>query len=109
MIIIKDKGPELVETNSTLDVLKNNTPLAGASEGIILIKSKASFFNYYIYSVSVCFPFYGINNLLNMPTGVVPVTHVNQDDLNALSDLDDNDLGVKEIKQVNSMIILLFA
>ena len=35
-----------------------------------------------------------------MPAGVVPVTHVNQDDLNALSDLDDNDLGVKEIKQV---------
>ena len=44
-----------------------------------------------------------------MPTGVVPATHVNQDDLNALNDLDDNDLGVKEIKQVNSMIILLFA
>ena len=35
-----------------------------------------------------------------MPAGVVPVTHVNQDDLSALSDLDDNDLGVKEIKQV---------
>ena len=44
-----------------------------------------------------------------MPTGVVPVTHVNQDDLNALSDLDDNDLGVNEFKQVNSIIILLFA
>ena len=57
-----------------------------------------------MYSVSVCFPFYGIKNLLNMPTGVVPVTHVNQDDLNALSDLDDNELGVQEIKQVTSII-----
>ena len=60
-----------------------------------------------MYFVSVCFPFYGINNLLNMPTGVVPVTHVNQDDLNALNDLDEcNDFGVKEIKQVNFIIVL---
>ena len=50
--------------------------------------------------VAVTFPFILLGNLLNMPAGVVPVTQVNQDDLNALSDLDDNDLGITEIKQV---------
>ena len=55
---------------------------------------------YLNFFVSVTFPFILVHNLLNMPAGVVPVTHVHQDDLNALSDLDDNDLGVKEIKQV---------
>ena len=50
--------------------------------------------------LAVTFPFILVHNLLNMPAGVVPVTHVHQDDIEALRDLDDNDLGVKEIKQV---------
>ena len=60
-----------------------------------------------LFSVSVTFPFILVHNLLNMPTGVVPVTQVQQDDLNALSDLDENDLGVKEIKQVCVLCKLL--
>ena len=46
------------------------------------------------------YPFVAAYNLLSMPAGVIPVTHVHQDDLDALDDLDDLDLGVKEIKQV---------
>ena len=56
--------------------------------------------SYVLWFVTATFPFILLNNLLNMPAGVVPVTHVNQDDLNTLNDLDDNDLGVKEIRQV---------
>ena len=43
LIIMKNEGPKvstckLVETNSALDFLKNNTPMASASEGIIFDK-----------------------------------------------------------------------
>ena len=41
LIIMKDEGPKvfkLVKTNSTLDFVKNNTPSASASEGIIFDK-----------------------------------------------------------------------
>ena len=50
------------------------------------------------------YPFMAAYNLLNMPAGVVPVAHVHQDDLDALNGLDDNDLGVKEIKQVKQYL-----
>ena len=47
LIIMKDKGPKvfkLVEANSALDFLKNNTSLAGASDGIIFDKIQAIVF-----------------------------------------------------------------
>ena len=53
------------------------------------------------------YPFVAAYNLLNMPAGVIPVTHVHQNDLDALDDLDDNDLGVKEIKQVKLHLTFL--
>ena len=69
--------------------------------GMPLVLTQEDFLVIYLnFFVSVTFPFILVHNLLNMPAGVVPVTQVHQDDLNALSDLDDNDLGIKEIKQV---------
>ena len=55
-------------------------------------------------SYAAMYPFVAAYNLLNMPAGVVPVTHVHQDDLDALNGLDDNDLGFKEIKQVKQYL-----